>query len=265
MSSINKTLVVGASGATGKQLVQQLLEMGQAVKVIVRASSNIPKSWKNNDQISIIRASINEVSVDEMYNYLEDCQAVASCLGHNLTFKGIFGKPRRLVRDAVRLICDAIQKRSPLNPIKVVLMNTSGNRNQDLKEKISFGETLVVGLIRLLVPPHPDNEQAADHLSVNIGQQNKFIEWVAVRPDGLIDEEEVTEYDLHVSPVRSAIFNAGKTSRINVGNFMARLITEKELWNAWKGQMPVIYNAAFQKPEHRKHAASQEKLLSVLI
>jgi uncharacterized protein YbjT (DUF2867 family) len=32
------TLVVGASGSTGKQLVEQLLNMGQNVRVIVRCN-----------------------------------------------------------------------------------------------------------------------------------------------------------------------------------------------------------------------------------
>ena len=64
----------------------------------------------------------------------------------------------------------------------------------------------------------------------------------SVRPDTLINEDNVTEYELYASPIRSALFNPGKTSRINVGNFMARLIVENDLWNKWKGQMPVIYN-----------------------
>jgi hypothetical protein len=100
----------------------------------------------------------------------------------------------------------------------------------------------VIGLLRLLLPPHPDNEKAADYLRVNIGQNNPYIEWVAVRPDNLINEEIVSEYSLHISPTRSALFNSGKTSRINVGHLMARLITNGDLWNKWKGQMPVIYN-----------------------
>ena len=69
-----------------------------------------------------------------------------------------------------------------------------------------------------------------------------MIEWTVVRPDGLTDEQSVTEYTVHPSPTRSAIFDAGKTSRINVGHFMATLITEDNLWNTWQGQMPVIYN-----------------------
>jgi hypothetical protein len=121
-------------------------------------------------------------------------------------------------------------------------MNTTGNRNKDLKESISFGEKLAMGLIRTLVPPQLDNEAAAEFLRVDIGQNDKLIDWVVVRPDSLIDENSVTEYKIYASPIRSALTNPGKTSRINVGNFMARLIIENDLWNKWKGQMPVIYN-----------------------
>jgi hypothetical protein len=237
-----KTLVVGASGATGKLLVEQLLNLGQNVKVIIRPSGNIPESWNSSDKISVIKASISELSADEMANYLNDCQSVASCLGHNLTLKGIFGKPRKLVSDGVKLLCMAIQKNSPSKPVRFVLMNTTANKNRDINEPASTGEKLVMGLIRLLVPPQTDNETAAEFLRVNIGQNNKSIEWVAVRPDTLINEGKVSEYELYASPTRSAVFNPGKTSRINVGNLMARLIVENDLWNEWKGQMPVIYN-----------------------
>lgn len=236
------TLVVGASGATGKQLIEQLLKMGQKVKVIVRSTAKTPNSWKNNNKITIITASISKVSVNEISTYLTNCQSVAFCLGHNITLKGIFGKPRKLVTDAVKLVCMAIQKNSANKPIKFVLMNTAGNRNREINESVSTLEKLVVGLIRLLIPPHSDNEKASDFLRMNIGKKNKLIEWVVVRPDTLINEEEVTDYEIHKSPTRSAIFNPGKTSRNNVGNFMCRLVVENNLWDKWKGQMPVIYN-----------------------
>ena len=38
--------------------------------------------------------------------------------------------------------------------------------------------------------------------------------------------------------------DAGKASRINVGHFMADLITDDETWDRWKGKMPVLYNKA---------------------
>lgn len=235
-------LVAGASGATGRQLVEHLLKMGQKVKIIVRSPEKLPGSWKNNNQLSIIKANVSEISENEMANYVRDCDAVASCLGHNLTWKGIYGRPRKLVTGAVRLICDAIKKNSPQKPVKFVLMNSAGNRNRDLNEPISFTQRVVIALLRLLLPPHPDNEKAADFLRKNIGQNNAFIEWVAVRPDSLINHYKVTEYTLHASPTSSALFKPGTSSRINVGHFMATLIVENDLWNKWKGQMPVIYN-----------------------
>jgi len=236
------TLVVGASGATGRQLVEQLLNRGQHVKVIVRSPEKLPKSWKSNKRLCIISASVLELSDTEMSKYLNGCQAIASCLGHNMSLKGIYGHPRRLVTDTVRRLSKAINMNKPDNPVKYILMNTTGNRNRDLNEPISFGQRCVIGLIRLLLPPQVDNEQAADYLRTRIGQSDHFIEWVAVRPDSLVDKDEVTEYELYPSPIRSAISNAGKTSRINVGHFMADLITNDEVWNKWKGQMPVIYN-----------------------
>jgi hypothetical protein len=121
-------------------------------------------------------------------------------------------------------------------------MNTAGNSNRDGSERISLAQRGVIGLMRLLVPPHVDNEQAADHLRLELGRDDRLIEWAVVRPDSLIDEDEVTEYEVHAAPTRSALFDPGRTSRINVAHLMAELVTDDALWNRWKGRMPVIYN-----------------------
>lgn len=237
-----KVLVVGASGVTGTQLVKQLLIKGNSVKIIVRSLNKLPSIWGKNKNIKIIKASILDLNDAEMREIVSDCDAIMSCLGHNLTFKGIYGAPRKLVTDATRRLCNAEALNEPKNPIKYVLMNTSGNRNRDLKEPISFAQKCVIGLLRLLLPPHVDNEKAADYLRTQVGQNNNFIQWVAVRPDGLINEEIVTDYEVYPSPIRSAIFSAGKVSRINVAHFMSSLVNDDVLWNKWKGQMPVIYS-----------------------
>jgi hypothetical protein len=236
------TLVVGASGATGQLLVEQLLNRGQNVKVIVRSSHKLPDSVKNHDKLSLIQASLLDLSDAEMGQQVKGCQAVASCLGHNMSLKGIYGHPRRLVTDATRRLCQAIKANKPEEPVKFVLMNTAGNSNRDLPERISLGEKCVIGLLRLLLPPHVDNEKAADYLRTQIGQEDKTIGWAVVRPDSLLDENEVTAYEVHPSPTRSALFNPGVTSRINVAHFMAELITNDDVWRQWQGQMPVIYN-----------------------
>jgi len=237
-------LVVGASGATGRRLVEQLLIQGHHIKAIVRSPEKLPDSWTTNNRLQIITASILELSNQELGEHTHDCHAIASCLGHNMNWKGIYGHPRKLVTDATSRLCNAIKDNTPKKPIKYVLMNTTGNRNRNVMEPISFGQKCVIGLLRLLLPPHVDNEKAADYLRTKIGQNNQYIEWVAVRPDSLINEEEITDYEIHPSPIRSAIFDPGKTSRINVGHFMANLIQDANLWDQWKGQMPVIYNTS---------------------
>ena len=237
-------LIVGASGATGRLLTEELLNRGQLVKAIVRTPEKLPANLRNHDNLTVIQAGILDLSDTELARYVKGCDAVASCLGHNMDLKGLYGHPRKLVTDAARRLRDAIRANRPEKPTKFVLMNTAGNRNRDLNEPVPFAQKFVLGLLRLLLPPHVDNEQAADYLRSKVGPKDREIEWVVVRPDSLIDEDEVTAYGVHPSPIRSAIFDPGQTSRINVGHFMADLITEDPIWQKWKGQMPVIYNEA---------------------
>lgn len=236
------TLVVGASGATGRLLVAQLLERGRSVRAVVRSPESLPEAMRAHPQLTVIKASVLELTDSELAKHVHGCEAVASCLGHNLTFNGLFGPPWRLVTHATRRLCKAIKENESGEPVRFVLMNTTGVRNRDLNEPISFPQKIVIGLLRLLLPPHADNEAAADYLRTQIGSSDAAIDWAVVRPDGLTNEASVTNYDLHASPIRSAIFDAGKTSRINVAHFMAELATDDLSWNAWKGQMPVIYN-----------------------
>ena len=248
------TLVVGASGATGRLLVEQLIDRGQSVKVVVRASMKLSGELREHERLSVVRTSLLELSDAELAEVIKGCQSFASCLGHNMTWKGVFGRPRRLVTEAVRRVSDTVIAARPENPIRFVLMNTAGNSNRDINEPISSGQRFIVGLLRFLLPPHADNEQAADYLRTDIGQANAAIEWAAVRPDNLTDEDEVGEYALYPSPTRSAIFDAGSTSRINVAHFMADLITDDKTWSRWKGQMPVIYNKSKPNPKPKQRA-----------
>ncbi len=236
------TLIVGATGATGRLLVSQLLDRGVHVKAIVRSPDKLPGTVATHPNLSVIRATVLDLSEADLNHHVSGCDAVASCLGHTLNLSGIYGHPRRLVTGTLRRLCGAVMAAKPVKPVKVVLMNTTANSNRDLPEKRSVGEKLVIGMVRLLLPPQVDNEEAADYLRTTIGRNDASIQWTVVRPDSLIDTNEVSEYDVYPSPIRSPIFDAGTTSRINVAHFMADLITDDRVWERWKGQMPVVYN-----------------------
>ena len=241
---MKKALVLGASGATGQLLVKILLQKGVEVIAIVRNVNSLTNIDNSHPSLQIVQAEISKIPKNDLAQYLKECEVVLSCLGHNLTFKGMFGHPKRLVTDAVTKLVKSIESINANNKIKIILINTTGNSNRDIPGKPPYSQRLVITLLRLLLPPHVDNENAADFLRLQVGQNNNSIEWVAVRPDGLINEDQVSQYDINASPIRNAIFNAGSTSRINVADFMSELAVNSELWNEWKGQMPVIYNHA---------------------
>ena len=197
-----KILVVGATGATGRLLTEELLNRGHTVKVIVRSPDKLPESIKNHANLSVVQAALLDLSDAELAEHVKGCDAVSSCLGHNLTFKGVYGQPRRLVTDATRRLCQAIRANSPEAPVKFILMNTTGNRNRDLNEPISLAQKIIIGLLRLVLPPHVDNEEAADYLRVAVGQKDAQIGWVAVRPDGLTRPSPLIEIGIS-NPSRS--------------------------------------------------------------
>jgi hypothetical protein len=149
---------------------------------------------------------------------------------------------RRLVTDTIEKITLAIEANNLEHLTKVILMNTNGNSNRDIPEKPPFSQRMVIGILRLVLLPHVDNEKAADYLRLNVKNNHKNIEWAAVRPDSLINEDDVTPFDVYTSPIRNAIFDSVPTSRINVAEFMSELACDNELWSKWKGKMPVIYN-----------------------
>ena len=84
--------------------------------------------------------------------------------------------------------------------------------------------------------------KAGDYLVKIISTNIKNLEWVAVRPDTLINKRIITSYDICDSPVRSPIFDAGKTSRINVAHFISELLCNDDVWQKWKFKTPVLYN-----------------------
>lgn len=234
-----KSLVLGASGATGKLVVQQLVQRKYHVRIVVREKANIPTQFSEDKNIEIIKGNIYDFNIENIKNLLNDCDSIICCLGHNISFKGIYGSPHKLVSVTVAKIIEALQALN--TKPKFVLMSTTAYTNQKINEVNDLREKIVFSLLEVILPPHKDNMLAANQLVDKLGSKSE-IEWVAVRPDSLFDEENVSQYEIQNSKTRSAIFNHGKTSRINVSHFMAELVTNENLWQQWKHKTPVIYN-----------------------
>jgi len=235
-----KVLVLGASGATGKLVVKQLIKRQINTRIIVRKSTTLPQDIIDNPLVEVIKGNINELNDTELNQLISGSNVIISCLGHNVTLRGLFGEPRYLVFDAVRRVCEAAKYTD--NKIKLILMSTVAYTNASIGEKKSPGEKIMLALVNLFLPPHRDNVRAANFLVNLIDNMDEMVEWVAVRPDSLVNDDEESSYEIYESPVWSILKDIGKTSRINAAHFMAELVSDEGLWRKWSFKTPVVYN-----------------------
>ena len=112
-----KVLVVGATGATGKHVVQMMLDAGHNVTAICRSKGSMLQklSDKNyDDQLLIHEASIMKMKHEELVELTKDCNFVVSCLGHNISFKGMYLQDRKLVTNAAKRLTKAMPSSSAI-------------------------------------------------------------------------------------------------------------------------------------------------------
>lgn len=235
------TLVVGATGATGSLLLEQLLLAGGQVRAIVRSPEKLKDEVRSHPNLKIILASVLEIPDAEMREHVRGCVAVISCLGHTMDFKGIYGAPQQLVTDTVRHLCRAIEGNAPIDPVRFILMNSVGVANPDIDAQRTLFDRGFLVVLRRGMPPHRDNEHALHYLKQDVATSNPYIEWCAVRPDSLTNSD-VSQYEILPSPV-TGIFSGRPTARANVAHFMTALVSGIALWQQWKFRTPVIMDA----------------------
>lgn len=252
--NMSAILVVGATGATGKHVVHQLLNQGRQVKVVVRSKERMLQALNNIDEtakpltqvppgLTITEASLLDLTDDELMEQVKGTDAVVSCLGHNVSIKGLWGHPRRLVTDASRRLTNAMMKTnakrsSSSNPPKFILMNSEGVAREGDTIR-PFSERMIIFLLRHLIPPHADNEQAAAYVE-SMGKDSG-VEWTVIRPTDLIDGP-VSDYVLYDKPTGS-LFGSGVAKRSNVAKSMVDMILDEKLWNQYRFEMPVVHDA----------------------
>ncbi len=86
-------LVVGATGMTGRALVEQLLSKRQKVRTVVRSPRKLPAKVLDHPNATIIEATVLDMTDEEMAEHVKDCDAVVSCFGTCHGSKGDVWRP----------------------------------------------------------------------------------------------------------------------------------------------------------------------------
>lgn len=135
------------------------------------------------------------------------------------------------VSSVTKSLCESL----PNKGCRFIMMGSNGVANPNSSDpKRAFSERCFLFLLRWLVPPHADNEMAANYLHNHRDQ----MDWSVVRPVDLIDAD-VSEYDI-LDTSEGSLFGSGVATRANVADFMVRLVLEDETWKKYKHAMPVI-------------------------
>jgi len=230
-------LLLGATGGNGKLVLGDLVERGCSVRAVARKATALG-DLGTHENVTVIEGSFLDMSPEVFRGYVDGCDAVVSCLGHNLTFRGMFRDPP-LCTEAARKVCTAVE--SIGRPVKFVMHSSAGCDHPGGGDpRRGRLERLVMRTIRAAVPPHRDNEDAAAYLwKRSQERQDDPVQWCVVRPDDLVQGDAVSEYRLSET-LLNGLFDARVTTRRNVADFMGRLVTEEASWNEWRGKMPMI-------------------------
>jgi len=243
MSSQQTVLLVGGTGRTGRRVMEQLVARDVGVRAIVRSTRGLPARMAGKPGVELVDGSLLSLSDQQLLDHVRGCDAVISCLGHVLSLRGVLGPPHDLVTRATTRLCRAIETLRPARPARFILMSSvSVHRPGGLDTRRGALERAFLWMLRGLLPPARDNQQAADYLHEQVGPANPFVEWAVVRPDTLL-EGEVSAYTLHDGLV-NGLFAPGQTNMANVAHFMCELATSPKAWADWKGKAPVIVNEA---------------------
>ena len=231
-------LVLGASGRTGRLLVDTLLGRGVRVRAVLRPETDLPFA-ADVANLEVVRGETAHADAATFGAWLGGCDAVACCLGHRTTVGGIFGPPYRLVEQALRRVHEAARARGDAPPLRLVLLGTVGVRLGDEREPAA--QALAMRALRW-IPPHRDNERAAAYLVEDVGADDRWLTWAIVRPDTLFDADASAPYEVHPAPTRPALLDPGRTSRAQAADLMAQLLLVDATWRSWRGRAPVVYD-----------------------
>jgi len=242
-----KVLLLGATGGCGSQVLVRLLDRGTPVVAVIRDEGRLPPAVKDHALLKPVVMPDGHLALSgsELADLLGDIDVVVSCLGHNLTFKGVYGAPRRLCTNTVQRICEAAAEKQPSTPLRLVVVSTEGVDRPDGDDPPrGLMERLVLLLLWLLLPPHADNMGVAECLHREM-RSNRYVECVGVRPSDMRDGD-AGAFTVH-DTLQNGIFNAGTTTRANVGEFMADLVTEPSSWQRWRNTFPHILDVVGAK------------------
>lgn len=201
-----KLLILGATGPTGHQLVQQALEAGHSVAALVRDPRKV------TEKIEVIEGDATNQSA--VAGVVGGRDAILSALGTSNSLKG------GIMTRAVAVLLPAMQQAG----VKRLILESAFGVAESFDDATAIQKFFFRTFLRSI---YPDKAKADAMIEASP------LEWTIVRPVRLTNGPRTGRYRV------SERFDArGSTtvSRADVADFMIRELTER----AWIRKLPVI-------------------------
>jgi uncharacterized protein YbjT (DUF2867 family) len=199
-----KIVIFGANGQTGRLLTRRVLDAGHDAVAVTRRPDDFPFA---DPRLTVVGADVRDAN--SLVDVVDGADAVLSTLGVPFS-----RKPIDTYSVGVRDIVTGMQKASVRR--LVVVSSTGayhypGRRNTPLSLRIF--EPIITGTIGKTTC---DDQRRMEDIVRNSG-----LDWTIVRPSGLFDLPDVTDYVAgEVDPV------GGYTSRIDLADYMVQLAAD---------------------------------------
>lgn len=200
-----KITVLGATGQTGQQLVQQALHQGHSVTAVVR---NPAKLTVQHDNLKVVEANI--FSSDSLKDHFNGQDAVMSCLGFPASFfSGVTGYTLSMTA-----MVTAMREAKVKRLITMTSWYTDPNSGAQSPFMIRF---LLLPMIRSVLTNMFQMEQFL--------QQTNDIDWTVVRPPGLKNLPASTQEFLTHEGYYVPNSGGNSVARGDVARYMLSLLT----------------------------------------
>ena len=196
-----KILIIGATGGTGKALVEQSLEAGHVVTAFVRDADKITVK---RDRLVVVQGNV--LDHDSVENAIRGHEAVLSALGH----KHFFLK-NTILSDGTGNIIRAMEK----HKVKRLIFESSLGVG-DSQGKLGLYYTFFV-IPFIIFFYYRDKELAGHHI------RTSNLDWTIVRPGQLTNGEKRGVY--RDGPNVGNWIITLRISRVDVAEFMLKQLT----------------------------------------
>jgi putative NADH-flavin reductase len=206
-----RVVVFGATGRTGRHLVEGALGRGREVTAFVRDPSKLAAE---HERLRVVEGDVMDAAAVERAVVGQDAVLVA--LGHGK------GRPKDVLAGGARNIVDAMKRHGVRR-----IVNLTGAGVRDAEDEPGIFDRVMVALLkRLQRDLLRDSERQAEII------KGSSLDWVIVRGTVLTDGPRKGEY--RVGPVGK---NSGtRISRADIVDFML----DRLEGDAYLGRMPVV-------------------------